>query len=103
MQMNMQAAEQAPAPGLPGFLEKWQWYRALPAELRSLTLKTATERTAAAGEYIARTGEPSTHWYGVMRGYLQMYVVGPGGSGTSRTALPGLPGPHPRVLSWHES
>lgn len=85
--MSMQTMGQAAAPGLTGFLEQWQWYRALPAELRSLTLNTATERTAVAGEYIARTGEPSTFWYGVMRGYLQMYVVGPGGDETTLYCL----------------
>jgi len=85
--MSTLTTEQAPPPSLPEFLEKWQWYRALPAELQSLTLKTATERTTAAGEYIARTGEPSTHWYGVMRGFLQMYVITADGAETTLYCL----------------
>lgn len=74
---------QAPAASVREFLEKWQWYRALSAELRSLTLRTTTERTAAPGEYIARAGEPCTHWYGLVRGILQMYVLDPEGAETT--------------------
>ncbi|RJF95624.1 Crp/Fnr family transcriptional regulator [Noviherbaspirillum saxi] len=85
--MNMQTTEQVPATSLPEFLERWEWYRALPAELRSLTLETAVERKAAAGEYIARAGEPSTHWYGLMHGILQMYVVGADGAETTLYCL----------------
>jgi CRP/FNR family transcriptional regulator, cyclic AMP receptor protein len=73
---------------LPGFLAKWPWFRALPVELRALTLETVTERVASAGEYIAHAGDPSTHWYGVVRGYLQMYVVGPDGAETTLYCLP---------------
>jgi CRP/FNR family transcriptional regulator, cyclic AMP receptor protein len=69
------------------FLERWPWYRALSLELRTLILKTATERTAVAGDYIARAGDPSEHWYGVMHGYLQMYVVGPDGDETTLYCL----------------
>lgn len=85
--MSMPTTEQLPVPGLAGFLEKWPWYRTLPAELRTLVLKTATEKTTVAGEYIARTGEPSMHWYGVMRGFLQMYVVTPEGADTTLYCL----------------
>ena len=55
---------------VPEFLEKWPWYRALAPELRALTLDTAIERTADSGEYIARAGQPSAHWYGLIRGIL---------------------------------
>lgn len=85
--MSTLTTEQAPAPSLSEFLERWPWYHALSAELRALTLKTATEKTAVAGEYIARAGEPSEHWYGVMRGYLQMYVVSPDGDETTLYCL----------------
>ena len=44
------------------------------------------ERTAAAGEYIARAGEPCLHWYGLLRGFLQMYVVGADGKVASNFA-----------------
>ncbi len=85
--MNTRTTEQAPVASLPEFLETWQWYRALSAELRSLTLETAIERTAAPGEYIARSGEPSTHWYGLLRGILQMYVAGSDGAETTLYCL----------------
>jgi len=86
--MSTRTQQTGPNPALTEFLERWQWFRALPAELRSLTLDTATERFAAAGEYIARASEPSTHWYGLIRGYLQMYVVGPDGAETTLYCLP---------------
>lgn len=78
--MNASATQQTTA---VEFLERWEWYREMPDELRSLILKTATERTAAPGEYIARAGEPCTHWYGLMRGLLQMYVVDSDGADTT--------------------
>lgn len=65
-----------PNDNLAHFLERWAWYRDLPADLRSLTLETATEQHAQPGDYIAREGMPSTHWYGLLTGYLHMYVVG---------------------------
>ena len=68
-------------------LESWQWFRTLPADLRALTLETATARIAEAGDYIARAGEPSMHWYGVVRGFLQMYVVSPDGAETTLYCL----------------
>ena len=75
--------EQALLPSVPDFLETWAWYRALTPELRTLTLTTTVEKTAAAGEYIALAGQPSTHWYGLIRGILQMYVVGADGAETT--------------------
>ena len=61
--------------------------KTLPAELRALTIKTADAKIAEAGDYIARAGEPSLHWYGVMRGFLQMYVVNPDGAETTLYCL----------------
>lgn len=50
-------------------------------------MQTATERTAEPGDYIAREGMPSLHWYGLLRGYLQMYVVGSDGAETTLYCL----------------
>lgn len=72
-----------PSASLREFLERWPWYSALSAELRALVLNTVSERTAGPGDYIARSGEPSTHWYGLIRGFLQMYVVGSDGAETT--------------------
>lgn len=69
------------------FLERWPWYRTLPAALRTLTLETATEKRAEAGDYIARAGAPSTHWYGLITGFLQMYVLSPAGAETTLYCL----------------
>ncbi len=69
------------------FLESWPWYHALPADLQFLVQETTTERLAAAGEYIARAGEPCLHWYGLLNGFLQMYVVGADGSETTLYCL----------------
>ncbi len=78
-----------PKPGLKSseslqeFLQGWDWFSALPDALRHLVLDTASIRSATAGEYIARAGEPSTHWYGLIHGFLQMYVLGSGGGETT--------------------
>lgn len=85
--MSTQTTDLEPNTSVPEFLERWPWYNALSADLRTLVLATATERNAAAGEYIARAGEPCAHWYGVIRGYLQMYVVGPEGDETTLYCL----------------
>ncbi|HTD04285.1 Crp/Fnr family transcriptional regulator [Undibacterium sp.] len=84
---SMQTAEQVPNAKLLDFLEKWPWYRVLSLELRSLILATAIERTAVPGEYIARAGEPCIHWYGLMHGFLQMYVVSSDGAETTLYCL----------------
>lgn len=76
-----------PNDSIANFLEGWAWYRDLPADLRALTLQTATEQHAEPGDYIAREGMPSTHWYGLLKGYLQMYVVGSDGSETTLYCL----------------
>ena len=69
--------------GLPEFLEASPWYRALQPQLQSRLLDSTVERTAAAGEYIARAGEPCLHWYGIVQGFLQMYVSGADGTETT--------------------
>jgi len=85
--MTTRAPRHSQPVGLLPFLERWPWYRALPAELQSLVLDTTTERMAGAGEYIARAGEPCLHWYGLSSGFLQMYVVGADGSETTLYCL----------------
>jgi len=78
-----------PSPGLKSsdslqeFLKRWGWFLTLPETLRQLVLETACIRSATAGEYIARAGEPSAHWYGLIHGFLQMYVLGSSGGETT--------------------
>ena len=76
-----------PSDDITRFLESWTWYRQLPANLRALTLSTASEQRAEPGDYVAREGTPCTHWYGLLQGYLQMYVVGSDGSETTLYCL----------------
>lgn len=77
------AADKTSRPSLEGFLGKWPWFQTLSAELRAMALDTSVERKVTAGEYVARAGENSAYWYGVMRGHLQMYIVGPEGDETT--------------------
>jgi len=77
------AEQDSAVTSLSEFLETCEWYRALSDELRSLTHETAIERSAMPGEYIARVGEPCKYWVGVLRGILQMYVVGIDGAETT--------------------
>ena len=79
--------DQRPAETWLAFVENCAWYRNLPHDLRSLVRQTTWEKSAAAGDTIARTGEPCTHWYGLMRGVLQMYVVGSDGTETTLYCL----------------
>jgi CRP/FNR family transcriptional regulator, cyclic AMP receptor protein len=68
---------------LAEFLESFSWFKGLPIDLKVLVRETTAERDAGAGEYLARAGEPSTHWFGLIRGILQMYVVGSDGAETT--------------------
>ena len=44
---------------------------------------TARIRQVAGGECLARAGDPSSHWYGLLHGVLQMYVLGADGGETT--------------------
>lgn len=85
--MTAPESRRSPPESLVDFLQRWPWYHALPNELQHLLLETTTERTAAAGDYIARAGEPCLHWYGLARGFLQMYVLAADGSETTLYCL----------------
>jgi CRP/FNR family cyclic AMP-dependent transcriptional regulator len=83
----MQSIGEPSLSNAPDFLQKWPWYRTLPEALRVLALQGATFKTANAGDYIARAGEPSNHWYGVIDGFLQMYVVNAEGAETTLSCI----------------
>jgi CRP/FNR family transcriptional regulator, cyclic AMP receptor protein len=76
-----------PTARLRSFLELWPWYHGLPTDLQHLLHDTTIERMADQGEYIARAGEPCLHWYGLLHGILQMYVLGADGSETTLYCL----------------
>ena len=77
------AVDETSTASLAEFLGKWPWFHALSTELRALTLETSVEMKVAAGQYVARAGEPSAYWYGVVSGQLQMCIVGPEGDETT--------------------
>jgi len=77
------AYQPAPSSALTEFLSQWPWFCMLPEELRTMTLQTSIEKKVEADEFIARSGQPSAYWYGVMRGHLQMYIAGPEGDETT--------------------
>lgn len=84
---NMKPSDEELRLDLRRFVEASRWYRALPAALRQLVLETAEEKTTPPGEYVARSGEPSSYWYGLIRGILQMYVIGADGGETTLCCL----------------
>ncbi|MBV7429312.1 Crp/Fnr family transcriptional regulator [Acidovorax sp. sif0715] len=69
------------------FLESSAWYRVLSPELQAVVLRTASERITVPGELVAHRGQPCTHWYGLVRGFLQMYVVASDGAETTLYCL----------------
>lgn len=72
---------------LASFLNAAGWYRALALNHQKLVLSKAQLREIAAGDCLAHAGDPSEHWYGVLRGLLQMYVVGAEGDATTLFCL----------------
>lgn len=59
------------------------WFASLGAAHQALVRATAVERSVAAGDPVARTGEASSHWIGVVRGFLHMSVTAPDGTETA--------------------
>jgi CRP-like cAMP-binding protein len=71
----------------PSCLDEAPWFTALPPHLQELTRRTAEEKTAGPGETLARAGDPSSHWFGVVQGFVQMYVTGMDGTETTLYCL----------------
>lgn len=63
------------------------WGQALaPAELAQV-LDTAVERQVPTDGYVARMGEPATHWIGLIEGFLKMSVTSADGRVSTLTGV----------------
>lgn len=71
------------SPDAVAFLKSCAWFTALPPEQQTLAVRSSIEKIGTPGEIIARAGEPCLHWYGLIRGFLQMYLAGPDGNDTT--------------------
>ncbi len=72
---------------VPDFLQRTDWFHGLEAPHRRLLLSSVTEVNVAAGECLARAGEDSRHWIGVVHGILKMYVTDADGGETTLFCL----------------
>jgi CRP/FNR family transcriptional regulator, cyclic AMP receptor protein len=57
------------------FLQQCRWFADLSADLQQLVSTTSTEIRLASGDCVARNGEPSLHWFGLIHGFLKMSIV----------------------------
>lgn len=64
-------------------LEKAPWYITLGEEEQQLVQRSSSEKLVPTGGLIVRTGDPSTHWIGVIKGLVQMSVTGSDGRETT--------------------
>lgn len=65
------------------FLENEHWFRSLTPDLRVHVLNTSRQKSFRPCSIVAETGEPSLYWYGLMSGFMHMYVSAPDGSETT--------------------
>lgn len=68
-------------------LEQTDWYRLLPLPEQELVQRTSSEKHVPAGQFLVHSGDPSTHWMGIVEGLVQMYVVTPRGRETVLTCV----------------
>ena len=64
-------------------LAQTPWYITLNEEQQQLVQRSSSEKWVPVGGLIVRTGDPSIHWMGVIRGLVQMSVVGTDGRETT--------------------
>lgn len=64
------------------------WCAALAPDELQLVLRSSAEKTVRAGEYIVRAGDPAAHWFGMIDGLVQMYVIGADGRDTTLAWIP---------------
>ena len=85
--LSLAANGGAPAPNLADLLHKSVWSRTLtPAELDRVAAE-AFERQVPAGGFVARMGQPTEHWIGVIEGLLKMSVTSPDGKVSTLTGM----------------
>lgn len=64
-------------------LEQTPWYATLEEELQQLVQRSSSEKLVPVGGLIVRAGDPSIYWMGVIRGLVQMSVIGTDGRATT--------------------
>lgn len=64
-------------------LENAPWYSMLGEEEQQLVQRSSSEKLVPTGGLIVRAGDPSTHWMGVIKGLVQMSVIGTDGRETT--------------------
>ena len=63
------------------------WGQALAPDELAQVLDTAVERKVPAEGYVARMGEPATHWIGLIEGFLKMSVTSADGRVSTLTGV----------------
>lgn len=63
------------------------WAAVLTPEERGQVQATLVERQVPAGGYVARMGEPATHWIGLAQGLLKMSVASADGAQSTLSGL----------------
>lgn len=63
------------------------WGQALTPAERAQVLETAVERQVPTDGYVARMGEPATHWIGLIEGFLKMSVTSADGRVSTLTGV----------------
>jgi CRP-like cAMP-binding protein len=64
-------------------LEQTPWYITLEEEQQQLVQRSSSEKLVPIGGLIVRAGDPSIHWMGVIKGLVQMSVIGTDGRETT--------------------
>ena len=64
------------------------WARTLDEQTLARVESETTERTAPAGGYICRKGEPVNHWVGVIEGLVKLGTVSPEGKAATLAGVP---------------
>ncbi|MDI1239129.1 MAG: Crp/Fnr family transcriptional regulator [Polaromonas sp.] len=70
-------------PPLSRVLEQTPWYITLEEKQQQLVQRSSSEKLVPAGGFIVRAGDHSIHWMGVIRGLVQMSVMGSDGRETT--------------------
>jgi CRP/FNR family cyclic AMP-dependent transcriptional regulator len=73
--------------GFTRIIEESIWGRLLERYELERVLATASERKVAAHGYVARMGEPATHWIGLAEGLLKMSVAAADGRVSTLTGV----------------
>lgn len=83
----MSSGDGGTEPSLQQVLAQAPWFAGLSLADQQLVQRSSSEKFVAAGEPIIRAGDASTHWVGVIRGFVQMFVIGSDGREATLSCL----------------